>query len=92
MGNFLPRPSLQRSALAPDLPSLDEAGLKGLQIGGATVSEKHANFIVNDRKGSAADVRRLAEHVRAVVRDRSGIDLQPEIEFVGDWDAPVGEA
>ena len=66
---------------------IDEAGLKGFQIGGATVSEKHANFIVNDRKGSAADVRRLAEHVRAVVRERSGIELQPEIEFVGDWSA-----
>ena len=66
---------------------IDEAGLKGFRIGGATVSEKHANFIVNDRKGSAADVRRLAEHVRAVVRERSGIELQPEIEFVGDWSA-----
>ena len=70
---------------------IDEAGLKGFQIGGATVSEKHANFIVNDRKGSAADVRRLAEHVRAVVRERSGIELQPEIEFVGDWSGWTGE-
>ncbi len=70
---------------------IDEAGLKGLQIGGATVSEKHANFIVNDRKGSAADVRRLAEHVRAVVRERSGVELQAEIEFVGDWSGWAGE-
>jgi len=70
---------------------IDEAGLKGFQIGGATVSEKHANFIVNDRKGSAADVRRLAEHVRAVVRERSGVELQPEIEFVGDWSDWTGE-
>jgi UDP-N-acetylmuramate dehydrogenase len=70
---------------------IDEAGLKGHQIGGATVSEKHANFIVNDRKGSAADVRRLAEHVRAVVRERSGVELQAEIEFVGDWSGWAGE-
>ena len=64
---------------------IDEAGLKGLRIGGATVSEKHANFIVNDQKGSAADVRRLAERVRADIRERHGVELQFEIEFVGDW-------
>ena len=64
---------------------IDEAGLKGLRIGGATVSEKHANFIVNDQKGSAADVRRVAERVRADIRKRHGVDLQFEIEFVGDW-------
>ena len=44
---------------------IDAAGLKGHRIGGAVVSEKHANFIVNDQKGTAADVRRLGEHVRA---------------------------
>jgi UDP-N-acetylmuramate dehydrogenase len=64
---------------------IDEAGLKGLRIGGATVSEKHANFIVNDQKGSAADVRRVAERVRAEVRQRNGVELRFEIEFVGDW-------
>jgi len=64
---------------------IDEAGLKGLRIGGATVSAKHANFIVNDQKGSAADVRRLAERVRSDIRERHGVELQFEIEFVGDW-------
>jgi UDP-N-acetylmuramate dehydrogenase len=64
---------------------IDAAGLKGMRIGGAVVSEKHANFIVNDRKGSASDVRRLAERVRAEVLARSGISLQFEVEFVGDW-------
>jgi UDP-N-acetylmuramate dehydrogenase len=64
---------------------IDAAGLKGLRIGGATVSEKHANFIVNDRKGTAADVRRLAERVRAEVEARHGIRLELEIEFLGDW-------
>ena len=64
---------------------IDEAGLKGLRIGGTTVSAKHANFIVNDQKGSAADVRRLAERVRADIRERQGVELQFEIEFVGDW-------
>jgi UDP-N-acetylmuramate dehydrogenase len=64
---------------------VDELGLKGRRIGGATVSEKHANFIVNDQKGTAADVRRLAERVRAEVRARHGVQLEFEVVFAGDW-------
>jgi len=64
---------------------IDAAGLKGLRIGGALVSEKHANFIVNDQKGTAADVRRLAERVRGEVESRNGILLEFEVEFHGDW-------
>ncbi|MGP1673841.1 MAG: UDP-N-acetylmuramate dehydrogenase [Candidatus Limnocylindrales bacterium] len=65
---------------------IEDAGLKGHRIGGAVVSEKHANFIVNDQKGSAADVRRLGDHVRTVVAERTGIELAYEIEFLGDWE------
>jgi UDP-N-acetylmuramate dehydrogenase len=65
---------------------IDAAGLKGFRIGGAVVSEKHANFIVNDQKGTAADVRRLGDHVRAVVAEATGIDLMYEVEFLGDWE------
>jgi UDP-N-acetylmuramate dehydrogenase len=64
---------------------IDELGLKGQRIGGAVVSEKHANFIVNDRKGTAADVRALAELVRDEVEARTGMALQFEIVFLGDW-------
>ena len=64
---------------------IDELGLKGHRIGGAVVSEKHANFIVNDQRGSAADVRRLAEHVRREVLARHGTELAFEVEFAGDW-------
>ncbi|MEW6224042.1 MAG: UDP-N-acetylmuramate dehydrogenase [Chloroflexota bacterium] len=70
---------------------IDAAGLKGRRVGGAVVSEKHANFIVNDRKGTAADVRRLAEQVRAEVAARHGIDLVFEVEFVGDWSGWTAE-
>jgi UDP-N-acetylmuramate dehydrogenase len=70
---------------------IDELGLKGTRVGGAVVSEKHANFIVNDRRGTAADVRRLAEHVRRRVRERQGVDLQFEVEFVGDWSGWIEE-
>ena len=65
---------------------IEAAGLKGHRIGGAVVSEKHANFIVNDQKGTAADVRRLGDHVRKVVADTAGVELAYEVEFVGDWD------
>lgn len=65
---------------------IEAAGLKGFRIGGAVVSEKHANFIVNDQKGTAADVRRVGDHVRDVVATQSGVELVYEIEFVGDWE------
>ncbi len=70
---------------------IDDLGLKGYRVGGAAVSPKHANFIVNDERGTAADVRRLAEHVRAEVLARRGIELAYEIEFVGDWSAWIPE-
>ena len=65
---------------------IQEAGLKGHRIGGAVVSEKHANFIVNDQKGTATDVRRLADHVRATVAERHGVELVSEIVYLGDWE------
>ena len=66
---------------------IDAAGLKGLRVGSASVSVMHANFIVTDRGGRAADVRALGERIRAAVRDRFGVELQFEIEFVGEWPA-----
>ena len=70
---------------------IEAAGLKGLRIGGAVVSEKHANFIVNDQKGTATDVRRLAERVRDEVARQHGVELALEIEFLGDWSGWGGE-
>jgi UDP-N-acetylmuramate dehydrogenase len=71
---------------------IDHAGLKGTRVGGASVSEKHANFIVNDRRGTASDVRGLAELVRAEVERRNGVRLSYEVVFLGDWSgwAPPG--
>jgi UDP-N-acetylmuramate dehydrogenase len=65
---------------------IDATGLKGRRIGGAVVSEKHANFIVNDRKGTATDVRQLADEVRRAVAEQSGVSLAFEIAFIGDWE------
>ncbi len=64
---------------------IDELGLKDRRIGGAAVSPRHANFIVNDQKGTAADVRRLAEEVQAMVLRERGVRLTLEIVFAGDW-------
>jgi UDP-N-acetylmuramate dehydrogenase len=64
---------------------IDAAGLKGMRVGGAAVSEKHANFVINDRKGTATDVRRLMDHVRDEIAARDGIELEFEVEFLGDW-------
>ena len=76
----------------PDGPAagalIDELGLKGRRVGGAVVSEKHANFIVNDGRGTASDVRRLGEEVRAIVERERGVPLRFEIAFVGDWGEP----
>jgi UDP-N-acetylmuramate dehydrogenase len=66
---------------------IDAAGLKGRRVGTAAVSTRHANFIVTDRGGRAADVRQLADEVRSAVRDAAGVELEYEIEFVGDWEA-----
>jgi UDP-N-acetylenolpyruvoylglucosamine reductase len=56
------------------------------------VSTLHANFIVVERGGRAADVRALGDHVRAVVADAFGVELTYEIEFIGDWGADGGWA
>jgi UDP-N-acetylmuramate dehydrogenase len=66
---------------------IDACGLKGLRDGGAEISPMHANFIVNSGGATAAGIRRLAEAARSAVRRRFGIDLEFEIQFVGEWPA-----
>jgi UDP-N-acetylmuramate dehydrogenase len=64
---------------------IDAAGLKGHRIGGAEVSDHHANYILNVDHASAADVRALIAHVQECVRDESGHWLEPEIGLVGEF-------
>jgi len=64
---------------------IEGCGLKGRRIGGAVVSGRHANWILNDAGASAADVRRLGELVRAEVEARTGVRLAFEVVFLGDW-------
>jgi len=65
---------------------IEACGLKGHAIGGARVSEKHANFIVNPAgRGSAADIESLIEFVRQTVLAKHGIDLLPEVRIIGEY-------
>lgn len=66
---------------------IDHAGCKGYRIGGAEVSEKHANFIIAHPGATASDVRRLATWMQGRVRATHGRDLHMEIEMLGDWSA-----
>jgi UDP-N-acetylmuramate dehydrogenase len=64
---------------------IEQAGLKGMRQGGARVSEKHANFIENDKNALAQDVRALIEKVRKIVFEKSGVMLEPEVVFLGEF-------
>ena len=63
---------------------IDQAGLKGASIGGAEVSTKHANFIVNTGNATASDVLRLIKHVQEEVKRKLGYELEPEITVIGE--------
>ena len=63
---------------------IEACQLKGTRIGGAVISEKHANFIINDNKATAADIESLIHLIQDKVEQVHGIKLQPEAEIVGD--------
>ncbi len=63
---------------------IEAAGLKGFSIGGAEVSEKHANFIINTGGATATDIEELIEHVRQTVIETHGVELQHEVRIVGE--------
>ncbi|MBI1815930.1 MAG: UDP-N-acetylmuramate dehydrogenase [Deltaproteobacteria bacterium] len=64
---------------------IEAAGFKGRRVGGAMVSEQHANFIVNAGGATAADVRALMAEIVAGVQQQHQVTLQPEVKLVGDW-------
>ncbi|MGM0688261.1 MAG: UDP-N-acetylmuramate dehydrogenase [Bacillota bacterium] len=90
----------ERSRRHPNLPSagsvfrnltgqpagkiIEDLGCKGMRVGGAQVSPKHANFIVNTGDATAADILALIETVQKMVKDNQDIDLQPEVKIVGE--------
>lgn len=62
---------------------IEQAGLKGYTIGGAKISEQHANFIVNAGRATAKDVLQLIDYVKKTIHDLYGVSLQTEVEIVG---------
>ena len=65
---------------------IDRCGLKGLQVGGAQVSEKHAGFIINRGRATASDVAKLMRQVQKTVQEREGVLLEPEIRLLGSFE------
>jgi UDP-N-acetylenolpyruvoylglucosamine reductase len=66
---------------------LDAAGCRGLTVGGARLSEQHANFVENAGEATTADVVELMAEGRRRVRERFGVELEPEVQFLGEVDA-----
>jgi UDP-N-acetylmuramate dehydrogenase len=66
---------------------LDQAGCRGLTVGGARFSEKHANFVENMGDATTADVVALMAAGRRRVRERLGVELEPEVQFLGEVEA-----
>jgi UDP-N-acetylmuramate dehydrogenase len=67
---------------------LDEAGARGLRVGGAGFSAKHANFIVNEGDATTADVVAVMAEGRRLVSERFGVELEPEVQTLGDVEIP----
>jgi len=77
---------VQKSANGSAGRLIDECGLKGARVGGAEVSPRHANFIVNLGTATAGDVLELVRRIRTRVRQLKGVDLEPEVLLFGkDW-------
>lgn len=70
----------------PAAALIDRCGLKGLQVGGAQVSEKHAGFIINRGGATASDVAELMRQVQKTVQEREGVLLEPEIRLLGSFE------
>ena len=64
-----------------------DSGLRGYRVGGAQVSEKHCGFVINAGGATARDVRTLMDNVRDIVYKKYGVTLEPEVKFLGDFEA-----
>lgn len=64
---------------------IEKAGLKGKKIGGAKISEKHANFIINEGDATATDVKNLIDLMKKTVKEKFDVDLEEEVRYIGEW-------
>jgi UDP-N-acetylmuramate dehydrogenase len=63
---------------------IEQAGLKGFKIGSASISKKHANFIINEGGAKAEDIEKIIDHVRTVIKKKYDIDLHTEVRIIGE--------
>ena len=85
-------PLLKELGKVPAAFLSEACGCKGYAVGGAAISAQHANFLINRGNATAADVRRVAEAVKARVWQRFGVQLEEEALYVGDWEGFVPAA
>ena len=64
---------------------IEQSGMKGVSFGGATVSEKHANFIIADKTAKSSDVYRLIRKIKDAVKQKTGVELKEELKFIGEF-------
>jgi UDP-N-acetylmuramate dehydrogenase len=64
---------------------IEEAGLKGTRIGNAEISTLHGNFFINYGETKASDIRALIDLTRKTVKEKLNVDLELEVEFLGEW-------
>lgn len=64
---------------------ISDAGLRGYQVGGAAVSEKHCGFLINKDHGTAKEFIMVVEDVKRIVYEKSGVELEPEVKFLGEF-------
>jgi UDP-N-acetylmuramate dehydrogenase len=65
---------------------IEAAGLKGARIGNAEISMLHGNFFINRGETRASDIRALIDLARKTVKEKSGVELELEIELIGEWE------
>lgn len=78
---------LKKAGVVPAGYLIEKVGMKGQRLGGAMLSARHANFMLNVRGASATQIRSLAYHARSKVREAFGVELEEEVLYLGDWSA-----
>lgn len=78
-------PGMRANGVIPAGFLIEQCGLKGTRFGGAMIGAKHANFLLNVAGATATELRRLAEHAAAQVRNKFAVDLEEEALYLGDW-------
>ena len=77
--------TFKRPATGYAAAMIEAAGLKGLRVGDAQVSEKHCGFVINRGNATAADVRTLMQNVADIVEEKFGVRLEPEVKMIGEF-------